>query len=179
MRRKKEKMKLLVSLAVSLAVAPALFAANSKMIERGRYLVTMAGCNDCHSPKRPGTMAPDPARLLSGRPATTAAPAKPDKPAEISASGDLTAWYGPWGVSYAANLTPDPTTGIGKRYNEKSFIKTMRTGKKPDGTPLMPPMPWPDYANMSEYDLKSIWAFISSLKPVHNFVNSAAQSAVK
>ena len=146
-------------------------AKSNKTVERGRYLVSIIGCNDCHSPKlHPGTMEPDPARIMSGRSATTPAPEKPAHMGEIAVSGDLTAWYGPWGVSYAANLTPDPTTGIGKRYNEKSFIHAMRTGKKPEGTDMLPPMPWPDFAQMSDSDLKAIWAYLKTLKPVKNNV---------
>ena len=151
-------------------------AANT--VARGRYLVTVTGCNDCHSPKlHPGSMQPDPARLLSGRPETTPAPSRPASMGEISASGDLTAWYGPWGVSYAANLTPDPTTGIGKRYDETSFIRAMRSGKKPEGTDMLPPMPWPDFAQMSDADLRAIWTYLQTLKPVKNSVNAAAPVA--
>lgn len=147
-------------------------------VERGRYLVAVIGCNDCHSPKlHPGTMAPDPARLLSGRPATTPAPARPDHMGEISASGDLTAWYGPWGVSYASNLTPDPATGIGKRYTEATFIRAMRTGKKPEGTEMMPPMPWPDFARLTDSDLRAIWSYLKSLKPVENNVLASGHHA--
>jgi mono/diheme cytochrome c family protein len=147
---------------------------------RGRYLVIVTGCNDCHSPKiAPGSMQPDPARLLSGRAITTPAPAKPAHPGEISASGDLTAWYGPWGVSYASNLTPDPKTGIGRRYDEASFIRAMRTGRKPEGTSLLPPMPWPDFAQLTEQDLKDIWTYLRTLHPVMNPVNAAGLSKAR
>jgi cytochrome c553 len=139
--------------------------------EHGRYLVTITGCNDCHSPKlHPGTMAPDPALLLSGRSPHTPPPEKPAKFGDITASGDLTAWWGPWGVSYAANLPPDPTTGIGRRYIEASFLRAMRTGKKPEGTDMLPPMPWQDFSHMSDGDLKAIWAYLRTLRPVKNNV---------
>ncbi|HEV8436192.1 MAG TPA: diheme cytochrome c-553 [Thermoanaerobaculia bacterium] len=154
----------------SVQAKPAAAKVNSS-VERGRYLVTIIGCNDCHSPKvHPGSMEPDPAHLLSGRPATTPAPEKPAHMGEIAVSGDLTAWYGPWGVSYAANLTPDRVTGLGKRYDEASFIRAMRTGKKPEGTDILPPMPWPDFAHMSDRDLRDIWAYLKTLKPVNNNV---------
>jgi cytochrome c553 len=140
-------------------------------VARGRYLVTITGCNDCHSPKlRPGSMEPDSARLLSGRSPHTPPPEKPAKFGDITASGDLTAWWGPWGVSYAANLTPDPTTGIGRRYNETSFVHAMRTGKKPEGTDMLPPMPWQDFSRMSDGDLKAIWSYLRTLPPVKNNV---------
>src|SRR5207244_4800610 len=109
-------------------------------------------------------------RHVSGRPPTTMAPSKPAIMGEISASPDLTAWYGPWGVSYAANLTPDPVTGIGKRYNEAAFLKTIRTGKKPEGEDLLPPMPWANYRNMTDADLKAIFAFLRTIKPISNNV---------
>jgi cytochrome c553 len=174
------KIRIPVVFVLLLAAAGLAMAAKTKQsaakaeVERGRYLTVVTGCNDCHSPKlHPGTMQPDPARLLSGRPATTPPPDKPAKMGEIAASGDLTAWWGPWGVSYAANLTPDPT-GLGNRYSESSFIKTMRTGKKPDGTDLMPPMPWPDFAQMSDSDLKAIWAYLHTLPPVKNNVKAGS-----
>ena len=145
-------------------------------VRRGAYLATISACHDCHSPKSdPATMTPDMERALSGRPSTTAAPAQPAAMGQISASGDLTAWYGPWGVSYASNLTPDGETGLGMRYNEASFIRTMRTGKKPEGEQLLPPMPWPNCARMTDEDLKSLWAYLQSIKPVKNFVRQAAR----
>ena len=71
-------------------------------------------------------------------------------------------------VPVASNLTPDPTTGIGKRYNEASFVATMRTGKKPNGTAVMPPMPAEVYQNMTDDDLKAIWAYLQTVKPINN-----------
>lgn len=136
-------------------------------VERGRYLVGITGCHDCHSPKVEG-MTPDMSRALSGRPPTTKPPSKAD--GEIHASLDLTAWTGPWGQSVASNLTPDPATGIGKRYNEASFVATMRTGKKPNGTAVMPPMPSEVYQNMTDDDLKAIWAYLQTIKPINNAV---------
>jgi len=140
-------------------------AGANSAVERGRYLVGITGCHDCHSPKIKG-MTPDMTRALSGRPATTKPPSKAD--GEIHASLDLTAWYGPWGQSVASNLTPDPATGIGKRYNEASFVATMRTGKKPNGTAVMPPMPAEVYQNMTDDDLKAIWAYLQTVKPINN-----------
>ena len=131
-------------MAVLLAQAPAAPAAPSaKTIARGKYLATIGACNDCHSPKIDPQQHPDPKRPFSGRPQTTMAPSQNN--GEIHASLDLTAWAGPWGVSYGANLTPDPETGLKKRYTEASFIKTLRTGKKPEGEDLLPPMPWELY----------------------------------
>jgi mono/diheme cytochrome c family protein len=142
-------------------------AAGNAAVERGRYLVRITGCHDCHSPKVKG-MTPDLDRALSGRPGTTPLPS-PTKE-EVHASPDLTAWTGPWGSSVASNLTPDPTTGIATRYNEASFLATMRSGKKPNGTPIMPPMPSEVYQNMTDDDLKAIFAYLRTIKPIRNAV---------
>jgi cytochrome c553 len=150
------------------------FGQTKDQVARGKYLVTIGGCHDCHSPKaKPGSVEPNPTLMLSGRPATTPAPAKPANMGEITASGDLTAWYGPWGISYAANITPHPKTGIGTRYTEAKFIQAMRTGKKPEGEPLLPPMPWENFGKMSDADLKALWAYLQSIKPIDNYVRVA------
>ncbi len=159
----------------SFATAPAKSAARpsagAQRVERGRYLATIAGCHDCHSPKVDAQMTPDSVRPLSGRPSTTMPPSQ--GPGEIRASLDLTAWAGPWGNSYAANLTPDPETGLGKRYTEAKFIAALRSGKKPEGEPILPPMPWPQISKMSDEDLLSIWAYLQTLKPIRNNVKAA------
>ena len=147
-------------------------AAAANRVERGRYLVTIIGCHDCHSPKADAQLTPDPARPLSGRPQTTPPPLQGN--GEIRASLDLTAWAGPWGNSFAANLTPDRETGLGSRYTEESFVRAMRTGKKPEGEDIAPPMPWPTFRNMTDEDLKSIYAYLQTLKPVRNNARAAA-----
>ncbi len=169
----------------SLFLAPAVsFAAQHKatsgkeaMIKRGQYLVTLAGCNDCHTPKKmtPNGPAPDGARLLSGHPADEKLPAippnifGPDKWGAIT-NNNLTAWVGPWGTSYASNLSPDPETGDGA-WNEELFIRILRTGKfMGSGRDILPPMPWQEFAKITDSDLKAIFAYIKSLKPVRNQV---------
>jgi mono/diheme cytochrome c family protein len=157
------------------AVVAAMFSVSSPAsaqqanaaVERGRYLVRITGCHDCHSPKVQG-MTPNLDLALSGRPASTPLPT--ETKTEVHASLDLTAWTGPWGFSVASNLTPEPTTGIGTRYTEANFIATMRTGKKPNGTPIMPPMPSDVYQNMTDDDLKAIFAYLRTLKPIKNAV---------
>jgi hypothetical protein len=80
------------------------------------------------------------------------------------------AWVGPWGVSFASNLTPDNETGIGT-LSEAMFIKTLREGKLMGvGRPLLPPMPWPAFAQKTDEDLKAIYAYLMSLKPIKNKV---------
>ncbi|HSB64080.1 MAG TPA: diheme cytochrome c-553 [Thermoanaerobaculia bacterium] len=155
-------------------------AAGSKsMVERGKYLTILGGCNDCHTPKKmgPGGPEPDMSRLLSGHPQDPKLPAppqvSPSSPWNIGVSGDLTAWAGPWGISYSPNLTPDTLTGLGVPglWTEELFIKAMRTGKH-IGTarPILPPMPWPNYAQATDQDLKAIWAYLGSIPPVRNLV---------
>ena len=93
------------------------------------------------------------------------------KEGEVHSSLDLTAWNGPWGISYASNLTPDPTTGlVSRKYNETTFVAMFRTGKKPNGVGILPPMPWENYSAMSDEDLKAIWAYLQTIKPVRNQV---------
>lgn len=148
------------------------------LVQRGNYLVTVASCNDCHSPKNMTPMGPvaDSARLLSGHPANMPLPPiDPNalKPGGwVNMSGDVTAFVGPWGISYAANLTPDSATGIGA-WTEAVFIKTLRTGKHlgmDNGRPLLPPMPWYYVNKMTDEDLSAVYAYLRSLPPIENRV---------
>jgi mono/diheme cytochrome c family protein len=147
-------------------------------IERGAYLVTIGGCNDCHTPLKMGPQGPEPdrSRLLSGHPEQLAmppAPPLPKGPWMWTGAATNTAFAGPWGVSYARNLTPDQVTGIGI-WNEEMFIKTLRTGKHWGvSRPILPPMPWQNLRQMKEEDLRDIYAYLQSLKPIHNQVPDA------
>ncbi len=152
-------------------------ASKKTLIERGQYLVTIGGCNDCHSPKKmtPKGPVPDEARLLSGHPADEKLPEVPlnifgpEKWGAITNS-NLTAWVGPWGTSYTSNLTPDSETGSGV-WNEELFIRILRTGKfMGAGRDILPPMPWQEYAKLTDADLKAIFTYLRSLKPVKNQV---------
>lgn len=148
------------------------------VIERGSYIVTaVGGCDDCHTPKRmtPNGPEPDMTRRLAGHPAgdkLAAVPPgviAPDKWAGL-VNGHLTAWAGPWGISFSRNLTPDTATGLGS-WTEEMFIKTIRTGKhQGEGRNLLPPMPWSVYKNMTDDDLKATWAFLRSLPAINNAV---------
>jgi mono/diheme cytochrome c family protein len=144
------------------------------MVKRGEYLVAVAGCNDCHTPWKMGEKGPEPdmSRMLSGHPEGLTMPAPAKLPAQWMASVDntFTAWAGPWGISYTANLTPDQNTGLGI-WDEAMFLKTIRDGRHMgNGRPLLPPMPWPNYAKMTDEDLKSIFAYLHSIPPVVNHV---------
>ena len=152
---------------------------DTSIVKRGEYLVTLGGCNDCHSPKAMTAMGPmpDSSRLLSGHPAADKLPPLPSDiigadPAKWVAvtNQHLTAWYGPWGVSFAINLTPDKATGTGS-WTEAAFIKAMRTGKHLGaGRAILPPMPWFNIGQMTDDDLKAIFAYLQSLKPIQNEV---------
>jgi mono/diheme cytochrome c family protein len=144
-------------------------------VERGKYLVSVAGCNDCHTPKTFGPNGPeaDLTRTLSGNPSTdklAAVPAgllAPDKFGTV-ANNHLTAWVGPWGVSFAMNLTPDKATGLGS-WTQEMFVTAIRTGKhQGTGRAILPPMPWNWYRNMTDDDLKAVFAYLQSLPPINN-----------
>jgi cytochrome c553 len=150
------------------------------LVARGKYLVTTSACHDCHSPKLidpNGIPMPDTTRLLSGHPAELPYPIwtmadLQQRNGLTMASPMLTSWAGPWGVSFAANLTPDTSTGIAE-WTEETFIRAIRTGKhqgQPNGRDILPPMPWFVYKNFTDQDLKAIWAYLRSIPPVKNQV---------
>lgn len=146
-----------------------------EQVKHGSYLVNAMGCDDCHSPKNfgPNGIELDTARRLSGRRSDAPLP-KVDTNSLKSwmfFAHDLTAAVGPWGISFSANLTSDET-GIGN-WNFGHFKKAIREGKLKglDGSrPLLPPMPWQQYRNLSDEDLRDIFAFLKSTRPVHNVV---------
>ncbi|MBS1736183.1 MAG: c-type cytochrome [Bacteroidetes bacterium] len=144
----------------------------------GKHLVTISGCNDCHTPKKMGPKGPEDNLdlLLSGHPANVPIPDINRKEIESKGlaafGGTFTVYIGPWGVSFAANITSDSTTGIGT-WTEEQFIRTFKTGKyggAPDGRNLLPPMPFQNVAQMTDDELKAVYAYLESTKPVHNIV---------
>ncbi len=147
-----------------------------EMIALGKYIVHTSGCDDCHTPKIFTEKGPvfDTTKQLSGHPQGDVIP-----PLDVQALGvnqwaattmSLTAWVGPWGISYASNLTPDKATGIGTM-TEEMFIKCLREGKYMGvGRPLLPPMPWDVYGKKTDEDLKAIYAYLMSIKPISNQV---------
>jgi len=158
-------------------VAPA-----ASPVERGKHLVTVSGCHDCHTPLKAGPKGPEPdmSRMLSGHPAELAmppAPALPPGPWAVTVAATLTAWAGPWGVSFTANLTPDEETGIGA-WDEAMFIQAIRTGKHlGGGRDILPPMPWQAYREYSDEDLKAIFAYLKSIPPIKNAVPDPVEPA--
>ena len=148
----------------------------TEKIKRGEYLVNSIGCDDCHSPKKMGPNGPEiiAEKRFSGfnsdKPLPTVNTSEVKKGWMLFAP-DLTSAVGAWGQSYAANISSD-ATGIGN-WKEEQFIKAIREGKSKglDGTrPLLPPMPWFVYKNMSDDDLKSIFAYLKTTNPVRNVV---------
>ena len=145
-------------------------------VERGKKLIIGGGCHDCHTPKKIGPNGPeaDMDRMLSGHPESEGVP-QPFKPIKgspyvIHINGHLTAWSGDWGVSFAANLTPDMNTGLGI-WTEDMFVRAIKTGRHMGASrPILPPMPWNWYGQLPEDDLKAMFAYLKSIKPIQNRV---------
>ncbi len=145
-------------------------------LEWGEHLVLIGGCHDCHTPKKMTSHGPvlDTALWLSGHPANM--PRIDNEKNEVEPTGlavamDLTEWVGPWGVSFSANLTPDPT-GIGN-WTEEQFIYALRNGTAkgiPGSRPILPPMPWEMIRHMTDNEMKAVFAYLKSIKPVNNIV---------
>lgn len=155
---------------LSLAAAAALLGAaadafaqpsfSAEQAARGKYIVNSSGCHDCHTPwvMGPKGPAPDMTRMLSGHPEQLVMPPAPKVPEPwlMVGAATNTAYAGPWGVSFTANLTPDEETGLG-RWTLKNFVDTIRTGRHMGrGRPVLPPMPIPVYNNLSDQDLASV-----------------------
>lgn len=139
----------LILAASALGLQPSMAAAaDDTQIARGEYLVTIGGCNDCHTP---GYFfgKPDTSRFLGGS----------DVGFEIQGQG----------VFVGCNITPDKETGIGS-WTMEQIVTALQTGQRPDGRVLAPIMPWHAFAQLTEEDVTSIAAFLQSLKPVPNQV---------
>lgn len=151
--------------------------ARGELIKRGQYLVMTMGCGDCHAPKKltPQGPEPDMDRFLSGYNSAEPLGAYDKNVVKtgqwVLFNGQNTAAIGPWGVSFAANLTPD-ATGIGT-WSFEQFNTAMRKGKSKgliNNRNLLPPMPWPNYVGLADADMKAIFTYLKSLKPIANVV---------
>ena len=122
--------------------------AQDAQIRRGQYLVTLGGCNDCHTP---GYFfgKPDMARFLGGSEVGFEIPGL--------------------GVFHGPNLTPDPETGLGT-WSTEQIAAAITKGKRPDGRELAPIMPWHAFANLTAQDVRAIAVYLKSLPPVQNKV---------
>jgi hypothetical protein len=161
--------------AITPVLADAPEARTDPKVARGKYLVSIMGCHDCHTPWKVGAKGPEPdmSRALSGHPQELVMPPAPalgHGPWLWAGAATNTAFAGPWGVSFTANLTPDPETGLG-RWTPETFLQALRTGRHEGvGRPILPPMPWPVYRQATDEDLRSIFAYLQALPPIRNKV---------
>jgi len=147
----------------------------ARLVARGEHLVKLGGCGDCHTPVKMGANGPEPdmTRFLAGHPSAMEMPPAPELPqgpwvAVVGAT--MTAWNGPWGTTFTANLTPDRETGLGA-WTVEEFIATMRTGRRMGkGRPILPPMPIPVLNQYSDEELAAVFAYLQSLPPIANKV---------
>jgi len=150
----------------------------SDMVQRGKYLVDAVGaCGHCHTPRAGAEY--DMAMYLAGHSANASYPrynfGMMQQGIFLLTSPQLSAFSGPFGTSFASNLTPDKETGLGE-WTEEMFIGSMRTGHHQgveSNRKILPPMPTKHYAQMSDADLKAIWAYLRTIEPVKNEVNPA------
>jgi mono/diheme cytochrome c family protein len=163
---------------VVLSAVPAAYAADAVVparVARGQYLVSTSGCHDCHTPFKPGPNGaePDMTRALSGHPQSLVMPPAPQLPPGpwlVTMAATNTAFAGPWGVSFTANLTPDAETGLGQ-WTLKNFMDTIRTGRHMGrGRPVLPPMPIPVYNNFTDEDLEAVYSYLRTIPPISNRV---------
>jgi len=156
-----------------LGIAVAGDATPAATVARGKYLVDAIACSDCHTPLKMGPKGPEPdmEKFLSGHPESPALPPPPKLPeGPWIMVATNTAFAGPWGVTYAINLTSDQNTGLGI-WTEEMFVKAMREGRHMgQARPIMPPMPWQAIGTLTDEDLKAVFAYLKTVKPVVNHV---------
>jgi mono/diheme cytochrome c family protein len=140
----------MIGFAVSMAalLAGGAAAQAEDPVARGKYLVTIMGCGDCHTP---GYFLgkPDMAHPLSGS----------DVGFEMPGAG----------IHWPPNLTPDPETGLGK-WSDEEIITAFKTGMRPNGGRLIPIMPYGDFAALTDDDAQAVVAYLRSLTPVRHAV---------
>lgn len=165
---------LLVASGMAAAAEPETAAPDDAKVARGKYIVDTAACHDCHTPwmMTETGPAPDMTRALSGHPESLVMPPppKPEGPWIGAIGVTSTAWAGPWGVSFTANLTPDDDTGLGL-WTSRNFLDTIRTGRHLGrGRPILPPMPIPVYNNLTDEDLEAVYLYLRTIPAVRNKV---------
>lgn len=167
------------------ATAKESFGGFESQVKWGEHIVLASACHDCHTPKKMTPQGPveDMDLALSGHPAAAPDPDVNRKEMQdkgLVVTGDLTSWVGPWGISYTANLTSD-STGIGM-WKEEQLMLAIREGKfkgLATSRTLLPPMPWMMYKNMTDDELKAIFAYLKSTKPIKNVVPPPVPPATK
>ena len=163
----------------STTIAMAKYGGFPSQVKWGEHLVIIGGCNDCHTPKKMGPNGPenDMSLMLSGHPVQQPPPAFDLKEAAkkgLILTQSFTAWMGPWGITYAVNLTPD-TTGIGT-WKEEQFVKALKEKKWMglDNTrPLMPPMSMMPATEMTTDEMEAIFAYLKTIPPIKNLAPAA------
>jgi hypothetical protein len=169
----------------TLVAGESTFNGFESQVEWGRHLVIVSACHDCHSPKKMTAegMVIDSSLMLSGHIAGSPEPNVNKKEMQqkgLVVTNDLTTWVGPWGTSYTANLTSD-ATGIGN-WTEAQFMLAIKEGKYkglPGSRNLLPPMPWQMYRNLTDEELKAIFAYLQTTNPVKNIVPQPLPPAAK
>ncbi|MFH6602394.1 c-type cytochrome [Maribacter algicola] len=144
-------------------------------VERGKYMVDVLGCADCHTPKKMSEHGPvnDIEKYMMGFETAAGLPPVPENVLLgpwVLFKGDLTAAVGPWGTSFAGNLTPHET-GIGT-WTLEQFTRALREAKfkgLESSRPIMPPMPR-HYAYLTDEDIEAIFSYLKSIKPIENVV---------
>lgn len=162
---------------VAQVAAPPAYNGYESEVAWGKHLVTIGHCNNCHTPKKMGSMGPEDNMdlELSGSPSQMPDPDINRKEIEskgLMVDGNNLSFAGPWGVSYAANITSDTTSGIGN-WTAEQFTRAFRTGKfggAPQGRDFLPPMPWQNVGQMTDDELKAVFAYLQSTKPIRNIV---------
>jgi mono/diheme cytochrome c family protein len=162
------------SAAAAAATSVAAKRSEAELIALGEHLVKAGGCGDCHTPLKMGANGPEPdmTRMLSGHPASMKLPPAPPPsgPWMVSIAATNTAYAGPWGTSFTANLTPDMGTGLGN-WSRDTFIQTIRSGRHMGrGRAILPPMPIPAYQNFSDDELGAVFAYLHSIPAIENQV---------
>ena len=151
---------------------------HDELVERGKFIALVGDCGICHTPKKMTDKGPvfDDSKMLSGYPEGMQLPPINMKAVTndhwVLMEPGTQAFVGPWGVSFAYNLTPDSTTGIGG-WDEETFIRAMRTGMHmgaEKGRPIMPPMPWENLKQLSDEDLKALYTYLRTIPPIKNRV---------
>ena len=147
---------------------------NDDKVARGKYIVNTSGCHDCHTPWKLGPKGPEPdmTRALSGHPQDMPMPPPPAVPEPWLMVGAVTntAYAGPWGISFTANLTPDPETGLGK-WTLRNFVDTIRSGRHLGrGREVLPPMPVQVYRNWTDADFEAVYSYLRTIPPIKNAV---------
>lgn len=136
--------RVLVAAIITAATFAAAAAHAETPLERGAYMTKVMDCTGCHT-----------TGSLAGQP-------QPDK---FLAGSDIGFEIPGLGIFYPPNLTPDSATGLGT-WSEEDIVTAIRTGVRPDGRQLVPVMPWPSYATLTDDDARAIAAYLKSLPPV-------------